>query len=181
MKKVISVMLCTFIFSLIGCASVTPKDLEIYHKKIEIENVVTAIEKSHGLKPTAEQSDKIQIHYDGQVVQEMTLEEFSTLVGDATIYNDILSAERDKRVYVQLRDKVWKITPGERFTTYIDILWQGKNKNILRKMTLKIELQMSKEGGMSKIRVMYRNVAEWITPISLSFNILLVLLLVLLI
>jgi len=181
MRQVLSIIVSAIVATFfIGCATISNRDLEIYHNKIEIGNTVTAIQKAHGIPVQEPNKEKIQIHYDGEVVQEMTLEEFETLVGDATIYNDILSAERDKRVYVQLKDKVWKMQPGQKFQTEIYILWQTKDKKIMRKMTLKVELTIAKEGGMSKWRILYRDVAEIMLPISLSFNIIMILLLVLL-
>jgi len=169
MKKFI--LLLSMIF-FVSCSTLGKNTVKNTEKPKKPDKSITIVNAS-----TKTDANLIYIYNEGTLVGTMTINEFRALVKDAKSYNEILKAEKEGRIKVVLKDNPWKLDlKGSVFTTYLTIYWKDTQGKQLKKVVIKITLDVPKEGKkMSKLRVKYRDIAEVVAPTSLFLLILLIL------
>lgn len=117
----------------------------------------------------------VQICYDGQVVQEMTMEEWVALTNCAEWFLKEIDAETDepRRVRIVLIEEIWKIKNPDRFDTQMVVQWLDNDGDVFKEIIINVEIVIDENTrNFSDWRIKYRNIAEWGFPISMLFNIL---------
>ena len=164
MKRVfISLILLIFV----GCKttqqnSAVPLKFEVKeNKKITATKVEEKEEQKENVK------DSICFYFNKKQVGSMKVNEFKELLNAADNYKSLLDIEKNKNVKVELEENPWNIPVGKNFSTYVNIKWYDKNKEVKKDVRMQIEFEIPKEAGIGKIRSIYRDIAEWLTPLAI--------------
>lgn len=110
--------------------------------------------------------DCITISYKSKKVDTITKKCFRNLVKASEIQNKLIKSEKKIKgatIKVSLEDDPWILPVGSTYTTYINIIWLDKDKNEIKRVRIKAKLRVQKE-RMSKWRIWYRNVMEYVGP-----------------
>jgi len=172
MKKILIFLIATLMS--VSCATVSNKDKKTIHN-IDNDNVAQEIieSKSKKLTEVKKKEDVISIYRGTEKIGELSLDEFEAIIKASSSYEKILEAEKEKRVYVFFKDNPWELKPGKSVNTEVYIIWKDKKETPLKKVILKLTMEVPKEGQvMSKIRILYRDVAEIGFPVSVGILIL---------
>jgi len=107
----------------------------------------------------------IGIFYQEKFIGSMPLEEYEILVKSASIYQDELKAENNKRIKITVKENPYLIKFGETFTADVKIIWINEKQEIFKEMILENSLTLKKE-NLHEIRILYRDISEIGFPIS---------------
>lgn len=115
----------------------------------------------------------LYFQHDGQVVGKVLMKDFQAMVLGAKEYLEILDAEANGRVKIELKDNPWSVTTGDTFKTDVKITWQTKDGQTTKEMIIGISMKTKIE-PYSNMVVLYRDVASWGFPFSVVLNIILI-------
>ena len=114
----------------------------------------------------------IDIVYKGKTVGSMPVMEFKEIVLGAEKFSKLVSAEKDKRIIIELKDSPMQLNLSDEYTTDVYIKWLDKKHIVIKTLVLENKITLKRE-NFSKYRVVYRNVSEYGFPISTGFLLLL--------
>ena len=124
-----------------------------------------------------DKNNKVSIVYQGQVIQTLTVSQFTVLITSAGIYSEELSAEKKNRVYIRLTKSPWEITLGETFISDAIITWVDSKGKVIKTMTIEISLDRQKKDSFwLKVEAYYTTFAKIWTPVSFALLIILAIL-----
>jgi hypothetical protein len=125
-----------------------------------------------------EYKDKITFIHKDKLVGVMTIDQFRELTKSAERDQAIITAEEKGNVEITLEDDPWDIEEGQDFKTKAYIKWYGNNRQLLKSMTIGINLQRDREGHSWTVGFLriYDRVARYGFPAALIVIILLIVL-----
>ena len=115
----------------------------------------------------AKQNDII-VSQNGKAIGSFTVEQFKTLIDGADKYKEIMEAQKDNRVSVQLLNDVEKTTIINQYKAVVKIRWVSKDNKEINYIDaiIFINIDNQNEGDVSECRIVYRNISEIGFPIT---------------
>lgn len=122
--------------------------------------------------------DFVKVYDKDKHVGNLSIESLELLVEASEKYKEIIEAQKNNRVIIEVLDEVVETKIIGQYKTRIKIIWyndSGKEINyIITKVLLNIDNQS--ESQIAQWRIQYRNVAEFGFPVSLLLIIIAILL-----
>jgi len=113
----------------------------------------------------------IQIYQNGKLIGTMSKQHFEELVRGAENYKDIIEAQNSNRIKI-IANKIEMIDVHNRYKCNFRISWKNKDQEEINYVVSDLLLDIDNEQGMSKFRIVYRDISEVGFPLSLGIIIL---------
>lgn len=120
----------------------------------------------------------LHFFYQGNEVGAMPIADFEAMIRGVKEYIEIMDAENNNRVKIDLKDNPWDFEIGDTFKTDIRITWITKDMKVTKELIIGLSMKAKKE-NYSNMLILYRDVASWGFPISAVLNIILIVILAL--
>jgi hypothetical protein len=126
------------------------------------------------------QSNNLIVYQNGKAIGSFTVEQFQLLVDGADKYKEIMLAQKEDRVSIQLLSDLEKTHVINQYKAVLKIQWLNeKNEEINYVSSIMfINIDNQEELNIPKWRIAYRSVAEIGFPISTSLLILIIMILI---
>ena len=108
---------------------------------------------------------KIDVYYQGSLVDSYSLEEFTALVENSEILLSLTEAEKAGEVYILLSDPDYALV-DDTYTGYITIVWKNKDV-VLKEIKMNVVLTLSSKDPSTwqKIQNAYTKTASYSLPV----------------
>jgi hypothetical protein len=125
------------------------------------------------------QSNNLIVYQNGKAIGSFTVEQFQLLVDGADKYKEIMLAQKEDRVSIQLLSDLEKTHVINQYKAVLKIQWLNeKNEEINYVSSIMfINIDNQEELNIPKWRILYRDISEIGFPICGSFLILFLILL----
>lgn len=127
-------------------------------------------------------SDCLQMYYKMDFVGQLTVKEFKTLLDSSENYSNLLKAENNQTVKIELETSPWEIKSTDNtFETFANIIWYNDKGTALKKIRFRIRLNKNNDSWtVSKIDSLYTKASRVMFPTMSVVSIVLFLLLIIL-
>ncbi len=125
------------------------------------------------------QASDLKIYQDNKLVGTMTVQQFESIVKGAEKYKEIIDAQKKDRIDIEVLEPVKETkVPGE-YATQIKISWKDEDNKEIN--FIKIYVVLNIDNDKSKLipewKIIYRDIASYSFPFTLSLLLLLIIIL----
>jgi hypothetical protein len=120
----------------------------------------------------------VNIYQGSSLIGTMTVDDFKLMVKDYNLFKDIMKAQADNNLRVDLIDNVYvpSVEQAGSYKAKMKISWMSESNKVINYIIVESQVEILKDGQLyPKWRIAYRDFSEIGFPASVVLNIVLIL------